>query len=192
MRFRSVFQRIHLPWFKRAGVPRSANACSKVTSKNRLQRTAPRASVFTLKVEFMTTTEDKTNSRAAPHHMRMWSTPKFAAWAVLVSLGFFCWMWTNFFTMFFFWLSWWVGMPREELHAVVPRREIWATAFALAIIVTAVIAWKTLVPAIARQTLDHVLGHPAVVIPLWLFCLWTGFRAWRGRRHIITPSKHAL
>jgi hypothetical protein len=107
------------------------------------------------------------------------STQRFAVWAVLVSLGWLSFLWINGFGLLFFSAAWFVAMPREQLHRIVPRRELLWMACILVAFLAVVLASKILTPGSAERALDRFFSHPAVIIPLWLLCLWLGFRGWR-------------
>jgi len=72
-------------------------------------------------------------------------------------------------------------MPGEQLHRVVPRREMLWMACILVAFIAAVLASKIFTPASADQALERFFSHPAVVITIWLLCLGLGFRGWRRR-----------
>jgi predicted PurR-regulated permease PerM len=111
------------------------------------------------------------------------NTKRFALWAILVSLGWLSFLWIQAFGVMFLSLAGIftpiLTIPREQLQRVVPRPELWwigAVSFAFVI---AIVAAKILIPAVADQAAERFLRHPAVIIPLWLACLWLGYRGWR-------------
>ena len=111
------------------------------------------------------------------------STKRFVIWAVVVSLGWLSFLWIAGFAGLFFFASWFVAMPQEALHRVVPRRELlWMTCVLIAFVAIAA-ALKIFVAASADSAADRFFRHPAVVISLWLLCLWIGYRGWRRRVH---------
>jgi hypothetical protein len=109
------------------------------------------------------------------------STQRFAGWAVLVSLGWLSFLLFEGFAPLFFFAAWFVAMPRKELHRIVPQRELLWGACVLAAFIAVLIASKFLTPASAGRTLERFCRHPAVIIILWLLCLWLGFKGWRRR-----------
>ena len=111
------------------------------------------------------------------------STQRFVVWAVLVSLGWLTFFWIHGFAFLFFFPAWFVAMPREQLHAVVPRRELLWMACILVAFIVVLVAIKVFTPASADHALERFFSHPAVVITLWLLCLGLGFRGWRRRVH---------
>jgi hypothetical protein len=52
------------------------------------------------------------------------STQRFLISAILMSLGWLMFLWIPGISFLFFLPAWFVAMPREELHRVVPRREL--------------------------------------------------------------------
>ena len=107
------------------------------------------------------------------------TTQRFVASAILMSLGWLSFIWIHAFASAFLLAAWLVLMPREHLHRVVPRREILWAIFMLPACAAIVVASKILVPASAGRAVEGFFRHPAVVIPLWLICLWFGYRGWR-------------
>lgn len=108
---------------------------------------------------------------------------RFAAWTVLVSLGWLSFLWIDHIGGLFFLASYFVAMPRDELHRVVPRRELLSIIVVLIAFVVLSVALKLLTPASTDRALNHFFRHPAVIITLWLLCLWLGFRGWRRKVH---------
>ncbi len=111
------------------------------------------------------------------------NTNRFVVWAVLFSLGWLSFFWIPRVAGLFFFAAWFIAMPREALHRIVPRRELLWMACVLIAFVAIAAALKIFVPASAGQAADRFLSHPAVVIPLWLLSLWLGYRGWRRRVH---------
>jgi hypothetical protein len=111
------------------------------------------------------------------------STKRFVAWAVLVSLGWLSFLWIHGLAFLFFFPAWFVAMPREGLHRVVPRRELLWMACILLAFIAVVVASKFFTPASTDRALERFFTHPAVIITLWLLCLGLGFRGWRRRIH---------
>jgi hypothetical protein len=111
------------------------------------------------------------------------STKRFVVWAVLVSLGWLTFFWIHGLAFLFFFPAWFVAMPREELHRVVPRRELLWMACILVAFIVVLVASKIFTPASADHALERFFTHPAVIITLWLLCLGLGFRGWRRRIH---------
>ncbi len=111
------------------------------------------------------------------------SMQRFAAWTVLVSLGWFSFLWIARAAGLFFLAAWFVAMPREALHRVLPRRELLWMACVLLGFVAIVVALKIFVPSSSDRAADQFLRNPAIILPLWLLCLWLGYRGWRRRVH---------
>ena len=111
------------------------------------------------------------------------STQRFVVWAGLVSLGWLSLLWIDRFGLLFFFAAWFVAMPRERLHRVVPRRELLWIACILIAFVVVVVASKILTPASGDGAPERLFRHPTVIIILWLLCLGLGFRGWRRRIH---------
>jgi hypothetical protein len=111
------------------------------------------------------------------------STKRFVTSAILMSLGWLSFLWMDTLPLLLFFSAWLVAVPHEQLHRVVPRRELLWMACVLVAFVAAIVASKILVPQSADRALERFFRHPAVIIPLWLLCLWLGFRGWRSRIH---------
>jgi len=114
------------------------------------------------------------------------STKSFASWAVLVSLGWLSFFWINGAAGLFFMAAWFVVIPREQRHRVVPRREmIWIAGFLVAFVILCVLV-KLFTPDSVSKSFERIIQHPAVIIAFWLLSLWLGFRGWR--RSILRPD----
>lgn len=135
----------------------------------------PRLEILARPVNTYTSTETNAVSKL----MLSAGSQRFAIWAVLMSLGWFSFLWVDAFGPMFFFAAWFVGMPREELRRVIPVRElVWMTCILAAFIVGA-IASRIFIPSSAENTAAQIFRHPAVIAALWALCLWLGYRGWR-------------
>ena len=73
-------------------------------------------------------------------------------------------------------------MPRSELHRPIPRSELWVMSGVLIAFVAVIIACKYFVPVSVGDSIQRVIRHPAIVVPLWLFMLWGLYRHWQRQR----------
>ncbi len=117
--------------------------------------------------------------------MNLTNKQRFAAWAILVSLGWLTMMWIRGLAGIFF-LSSVIMIPREWLDRVPQRKSLWMTRILVVFIVAIVVivAAKILVPASSSErAVEQFLRQPAVIISLWLLSLGLGYRVWRKRIH---------
>jgi hypothetical protein len=109
---------------------------------------------------------------------------RFVAWMTLMSIGFLSLIWTAGIAGLFFCAANLVFMfPRALRRDVrdVTRRELLMVFCVVIAFVITVAALKIFVPALAAHVAARFLRHPAVVISLWLICIWLGYKIWRRK-----------
>ena len=71
-----------------------------------------------------------------------------------------------------------LAMPRAELSAPIPRRELWAILGLTFAVVAVLLAAKYIIPSSAAAVVERAASHPAFVVPFWLFTMWGLFSQW--------------
>ncbi|MBN9691832.1 MAG: hypothetical protein J0M24_16445 [Verrucomicrobia bacterium] len=107
---------------------------------------------------------------------------RFAAAAVLVSIGSFLLLAGFPGAVGSFCFATALAKPRFEFHRPISGRELWVMIGGLAVFIPLIVACDRLVPASIGDSVARVIRHPAFVVPLWLLLLW-GLRVrWQRQR----------
>jgi|GEM_PF-6646887 len=107
------------------------------------------------------------------------SAVRFGMWAILTSMGFLSLLWERALAPILFLLSSLVLMRPEQMRRVIPRRDIVGIAWCLLLVVAAIVALKTFVPAAAGQAVERFMRFPVVVLLLWGLFMAAGYYGWR-------------
>lgn len=123
------------------------------------------------------------------------TTKQFIAWAVLITVVFVLYVATEGKIPFLSLLpmAFFVIMPPETSKQPVTLRQVLLVLGGVAAM-AALIWWFVTHPTPGSdawsRSLSHAFSHPIVAVPLWLLCLYLGYRRWRAKPPLKEAAPH--
>lgn len=107
---------------------------------------------------------------------------RFAVAVFLVSVGCYALLAHWFDAALFFCFLPTVTWSRSDMLRPIPCREVLILIGVVFTFIISIMACKWLMPAWIGSECERIIRHPALVIPFWLFLLWSLYRVYRRQK----------